>query len=145
MSFPLPASRQNRSPNTRGQGIFPKRATYFPDNNLSNRPPDRPGSEISSANACLCDFQAISFLSIFQKNYHGGVAPPIPHGGTPSWKRPIETVDGLEPSFLRRNNLSLSVLSSVNRDIMGGGEHSASLTHLSSSVVPCPTDGRTET
>ena len=144
MSFPLPASLQYHPPYRRGQGIFPTRAKYFPDNS-PQQPTSRPVSENSSANACLCDFQAISFSSIFQKNYHGGVAPPIPHGGTPSWKRPIETVDGLEPSFLRRNNLSLSVLSSVNRDIMGGGEHTASLTHLSSSVVPCPTDGRTET
>ena len=41
MSFPLPASRQNHPPNSRGQGIFPTRAIYSPDNTLSNdhRPP----------------------------------------------------------------------------------------------------------
>ena len=83
MSFPLLASRQNHPPNSRGQGIFPTRAIYFPDNTFSNRPPTFPGSEhFLSKPACVIS-ELFHFYPFLQKNYHGGVAPP-----QPPWWRP---------------------------------------------------------
>ena len=75
-----PASCIPTKPSSQQQGTrdLPDKGDIFFQQHTQQPTPRPPGSENSSANAFECDSQAISFLSIFEKNYHGGVAPPHP-------------------------------------------------------------------
>ena len=76
--YPFEEFHSDNHPPTAGdEASSRQRAIYFPNNTLST---PRPCCENFSTKACLCDFQAISFLSIFLEIIMRMWHPPHPQG-----------------------------------------------------------------